>query len=331
MGRLNALRVLLVAATLLCSLACAGVSIDGGNKTRGVYHRVGEGQTLSTIARAYGVSVLDIVVTNDIRNPDAIETDQILFIPGASAVVDKIGTVKRRKASASTVAVQRPPEKEPKQGETDRPITVSPLPPPSRDTEGRRAAEGGETQRPVAVPPRPEKPSPAKEARTALDTVHKKEEAPPPESPPKPKQAPPKPRPDSPRPETASPVPGKPDFIWPVKGTVTSRFGRQSNGMYYNGVNIRAKTGEPVVSAADGKVTFSAYLRDYGETIIIQHSQQFSTVYAHLGRRMVKQHDRIARGEQIALTATPEKKGDASLNFGIWYRNKAQDPLLFLP
>jgi lipoprotein NlpD len=110
-----------------------------------------------------------------------------------------------------------------------------------------------------------------------------------------------------------------------------SRFGRQPDGMYYNGIDIAAQEGEPVVAAADGKVTFSAYLKDYGETIIIQHENHFSTVYTHLGRRMTQQQDRIMKGERIGVVGKPVGKKDACLNFGIWYKYKARDPLVFLP
>ncbi|GAI98726.1 unnamed protein product, partial [marine sediment metagenome] len=47
-------------------------------------------------------------------------------------------------------------------------------------------------------------------------------------------------------------------FIWPVKGKVVSRFGIQPNGMKYNGINIAAKEGTPVVAAAGGTVIHSA-------------------------------------------------------------------------
>ena len=57
-------------------------------KKEGVYHKVARGQTLWYIAQAYGVSLKDIIDSNNIPNAGAIEVDQLLFIPGVKAVKD---------------------------------------------------------------------------------------------------------------------------------------------------------------------------------------------------------------------------------------------------
>ncbi|MBI4309516.1 MAG: peptidoglycan DD-metalloendopeptidase family protein [Candidatus Omnitrophica bacterium] len=52
-------------------------------KAEGVYHKVTKGQTLWRIAKAYGMPVEDIIKSNNIPDVAAIETDQLIFIPGA--------------------------------------------------------------------------------------------------------------------------------------------------------------------------------------------------------------------------------------------------------
>ena len=70
--------------------------------------------------------------------------------------------------------------------------------------------------------------------------------------------------PDTPRSYTAkkktSPTvkPRKGFFIWPSKGTLTSRFGMR-NGRKHEGIDIAAPKGTPIYSAADGKVVFSGW------------------------------------------------------------------------
>ena len=57
-------------------------------KKEGVYHKVVRGQTLWQIAQGYGVSIKDIIDSNNIPNGSALEVGQLLFIPGAQEVKD---------------------------------------------------------------------------------------------------------------------------------------------------------------------------------------------------------------------------------------------------
>ncbi len=47
----------------------------------GVYHTVDRGETLSHIASKYGISVDDIISSNELENPDRLKVGQKLFIP----------------------------------------------------------------------------------------------------------------------------------------------------------------------------------------------------------------------------------------------------------
>ena len=57
-------------------------------KKEGVYHKVVRGQTLWQIAQGYGVSINDIIASNNIPNGTALEVGQLLFIPGIKSVKD---------------------------------------------------------------------------------------------------------------------------------------------------------------------------------------------------------------------------------------------------
>lgn len=120
-------------------------------------------------------------------------------------------------------------------------------------------------------------------------------------------------------------------FIWPVKGKVVSRFGIQPNDMKYNGINIVAREGKSVVAAASGTVIHSSLLRYYGNTIIIKHRDRYATVYAYLKSRRVKVGDSVKKGQQIALLGKPENNSKSYLYFEIRHKNKARNPLFFLP
>ncbi len=59
----------------------------------GVYHKVKHGETVWRIAKTYGVSIDDIVQSNNIPNVAQVEDDQLLFIPGASQVKEIVQTL----------------------------------------------------------------------------------------------------------------------------------------------------------------------------------------------------------------------------------------------
>jgi lipoprotein NlpD len=120
-------------------------------------------------------------------------------------------------------------------------------------------------------------------------------------------------------------------FIWPVRGSVKTRFGIQPNKTYYNWIKIASVAGMKVKAAASGIVIFSAKLKDYGETIIIRHEDNYATVYTHLKKRYVKTDQNIKKGEEIALLGEVDEAGSVYMNFEVRLKGKARNPLFFLP
>jgi lipoprotein NlpD len=92
-------------------------------------------------------------------------------------------------------------------------------------------------------------------------------------------------------------------FVWPVEGTVKTRFGIQPNKTYHNWIKIACPAGTRVMAAARGTVIFSANLKDFGETIIIRHDHDFATVYTHLKKRYV-------RADQAIKKARPSPRSE---------------------
>ena len=120
-------------------------------------------------------------------------------------------------------------------------------------------------------------------------------------------------------------------FIWPVKGKVVSRFGIQPNKMNFNGIRIAATEEAAVQAAAGGTVIFSAPLKEYGETIIIKHEDNYATVYTHLGTRTVRGDARVKKGDRIAFLGKAGERVESYLYFEIRHKNKARNPLFFFP
>ncbi len=120
-------------------------------------------------------------------------------------------------------------------------------------------------------------------------------------------------------------------FIWPVEGAIKTRFGRQPNKTFHNWIRIAAKEGAPVKAAAAGTVIFSSHLKDYGQTVIIRHKNDFTTVYTQLDKRYVKADQSVKQGEKIASAGVKDATGATYINFEIRIKGKASDPVLYLP
>ena len=121
----------------------------------------------------------------------------------------------------------------------------------------------------------------------------------------------------------------KGNFIWPLKGKVILNYGHQANGMFYNGIRIETNKEATVNASSGGHVIFSALLKDYGETVIIKHENDYATVYTHLSKRLVRVDQRVKRGEKIAVIM-PSSNGEAFFDFEIRHKNIAKNPLLFI-
>lgn len=120
-------------------------------------------------------------------------------------------------------------------------------------------------------------------------------------------------------------------FAWPViGGMMTSPFGMR-HGVMHDGIDIAAPAGTPVRAADDGAVIYSGRLRGYGNVVIIQHSGGYVTVYGHNERNLVRDGERVARGQEIAKLGATGRATGPNLHFEVRYDNQAENPLAYLP
>ena len=93
-------------------------------------------------------------------------------------------------------------------------------------------------------------------------------------------------------------------FAWPLwTGMVTSGFGIR-RGVMHKGVDIAAPEGTPVHAADAGVVIFVGRLPGYGNTVIIQHSGNYVTIYAHDRENVVRAGQSVSCGEVIGAIGT---------------------------
>ncbi len=118
-------------------------------------------------------------------------------------------------------------------------------------------------------------------------------------------------------------------WSWPLKGSLIGRF--SSAKSINKGVDIAAKFGESVRAAADGEVVYAGSgLRGYGKLLIIKHPATYLSAYAHNSRLLVREGDRVHRGQIIAEAGDTESNV-IKLHFEIRRNGIPVDPLVLLP
>ncbi len=116
-------------------------------------------------------------------------------------------------------------------------------------------------------------------------------------------------------------------FIWPAKGKVIAAF-EQTRG---KGVDIDGRVGDPIVASARGKVTYvGSGIRGLGKMLIIQHSDEYLTVYAHTSQILVKEQQAVERGQKVAEIGASDAERPM-LHFQIRKHGRPLDPKQFLP
>ena len=122
-------------------------------------------------------------------------------------------------------------------------------------------------------------------------------------------------------------------FNWPLKGTITSRFGIRVNPFqysklsYHKGIDIAAKMNTPFRATRKGSVILSKYLGSYGNCIFILHSNKYVSVYAHNKRNLVKKGQIVKTGEIIGLVGNTGSATGPHLHFEIRNMDKPVDPI----
>lgn len=116
------------------------------------------------------------------------------------------------------------------------------------------------------------------------------------------------------------------DLIWPVRNTINTPFGGG-----HDGIDIEGLTGDPIVAAGSGRITFAGDDGDgYGTKIVINHGSGVSTLYSHLNSMKVTEGF-VKQGDVIGtIGCTGSCSGD-HLHFEIHRGGTAVEPTALLP
>ncbi|MGE0233320.1 MAG: LysM peptidoglycan-binding domain-containing protein [Flavobacteriaceae bacterium] len=342
--------------------AGAASTMARSDYSSGARKRVAPGDTVYSIARAYNVSESELLRANGMSSPSQLRIGQELVIPGSSMSATVASAPQRSTAPiAQPVAPTRTASTGGyvvKQGDTlytiahahnvrvadiasannlqnggqvrvgqelaipgtkyqhvrtaalQNPATATDAAPQpiSRDDSGARSVKTV----PVEAPqPKPEAPAQAAEAKTP--------EAAPQQEPVRTAAL------TEPEARSAS------EFRWPVRGRVISSFGEKASGRTNDGINISVPVGTSIRAAENGVVAYAGNeLEGYGNLVLIRHSDNWVTAYAHADKLLVKKGDTVKRGQVIAQAGQSGSVDTPQVHFELRQGSRPVDPLKHL-
>lgn len=255
------------------------------------YYVVRRGDTLIQIALDFGQHYRDLVTWNNLANPNDIKVDQVLRV-----LPPEGGPQTAAAATSSGVEV--------------RPLSPS----PTASVPNKSTPRGEKRAYSEAALAELQKPEGANQTgATPPAAVAKVEPT----------------RPAEKTPEVPAPVLPEDEglsWIWPADGKVVATF---SDGK--KGIDIAGKLGQPVVAAGSGKVLYAGSgIRGYGNLVIVKHSNNLLSAYAHNKTIFVKEDQTVSKGQKIAEMGNSDSDA-VKLHFEIRQQGKPVDPSKFLP
>jgi murein DD-endopeptidase MepM/ murein hydrolase activator NlpD len=270
-------------------------------------HRVQPGETLNSIALTYGITQEQLIKANHLNDPNLIEVNQALMIPGATPdIPDKptLIAVKAEEASDLGTDFSEFQEQEANQAIRAGNSAANPY----------NSSASSEPQIVSAIPIDVEyynpliQPSPGEMVSPDLPQLHS---------------------PDQYLPDSNRSFNG---YIWPTKGVITSGYGWRW-GRMHKGIDIAGPIGTPIVAAAGGEVVTAGWNSGgYGNLVKLKHYDGSITVYAHNSKILVRRGQTVNQGQQIAAMGSTGYSTGPHLHFEIHPQgDRAANPIAFLP
>lgn len=119
---------------------------------------------------------------------------------------------------------------------------------------------------------------------------------------------------------------------WPVNGKLLARYGSPRNlgKLKWQGIVIDSQTGNDVRATAAGRVVFADWLRGFGLLVIIDHGEQYMTLYGNNESLLKAAGETVQAGEVIAQSGEQGIRGLTGLYFEIRHRGAPTNPIKWL-
>lgn len=122
-------------------------------------------------------------------------------------------------------------------------------------------------------------------------------------------------------------------MMWPLPGhyRISSPYGNRIHPIlrtkqFHSGIDIPAPGGTKILAANDGVVTFAGRKGSYGNLVGIDHGGKITTFYAHTSRILVKNGQKVKKGQAIALVGSTGRSTGNHLHFEVRKNGKTTNP-----
>jgi murein DD-endopeptidase MepM/ murein hydrolase activator NlpD len=121
------------------------------------------------------------------------------------------------------------------------------------------------------------------------------------------------------------------ELEWPVSNIRVTQSFEPSNNRKHKGIDIGGSKGSPILAAQEGKVIYRGRgFRGYGNMVLIEHGNEWATLYAHLQKIKVKQGQTVAAGAQIGTMGRTGRATGVHLHFELMKNKEPVDPIQYL-
>ncbi len=274
------------------------------------YYTVRRGDTLYRIALDIGQSYRDIIAWNNLADPNDIKVDQVLRVlppePGATP------------SSVQTASVASVPAVEVKPLPAAATVPAVPSAPSASSSSipnksGPRGDKRPYSDAALAELQRPDTPVAAVAFTAPASAVSRAAEIKPAEK-------------SAEAPAASVAEEESVSWMWPADGKIVASFDEGKKG-----IDIAGKAGQQVVAAGSGKVMYAGSgIRGYGNLVIVKHTSNLLSAYAHNKTILVKEGQIVNKGQKIAEMGNSDADA-VKLHFEIRQQGKPVDPSKFLP
>lgn len=270
------------------------------------FYTVKRGDTLLHIALEYGQNYRDLVTWNNLANANDIKVDQVLRVaPPDGSSPPPLGA--QTGSVASTGVEVRPLASA---ASTPAPSAAA----SASNKTGPRADKRPYSETNLAELQKPDAAGAVMLANTPVTKVESK----PIDTKPNDRAA------DAP--SAAGSGEDAISWIWPAEGRLVAGF---EDGK--KGIDIAGKSGQSVMAASGGKVMYAGSgIRGYGNLVIVKHTSNLLSAYAHNKTILVKEGQTVSKGQKIAEMGNSDSDS-VKLHFEIRQQGKPVDPSKFLP
>ena len=125
------------------------------------------------------------------------------------------------------------------------------------------------------------------------------------------------------------------DYTTPVAGALSSPFGYREHPVegedkFHYGLDIAADTGTSIACFADGEVLAVGESSSYGKYLIVDHTGEYSTLYAHCSSICVQSGDTVEQGQTIAQVGETGIATGPHLHFELHRKNTYLNPIYYV-